>query len=284
MIQIGFPKWVQGHYLSFDAPDLIPQEVTDRIRKGFAEQNKETPRVSIVVIAYNEEKTILKSLSSLSALKSKYPIEVIVSNNNSTDRTQEILDRCGVKSVFQPLQGVGFARDAGLQIAKGEFHLCADADSIYPPRYVDEMVDLLIQKKAVCVYGRVSFLPDGNKSRMTLAFYEFFKDIAIGLRAIKRPELVAGGASLGFQTEMAKEIGWRTDVNRGEDGQMVLAIKSRGEIRMVKSRASRIWTTARTLDRDGSFVKMVSKRVWKEFSRIGFYFTSYSEKIQERKA
>jgi glycosyltransferase involved in cell wall biosynthesis len=277
MMHLTLPSWVKKHYLEFNSIDDVPQEVFDRIKKGFERLHTDTPLVSVVVIAYNEEKTILKSLSSLSELSSKYPIEVIVSNNNSKDRTQEILDRCGVKSVFQPLQGVGFARDAGLQIAKGVYHLCADADSIYPASYVDEMIQPMVNGKAVATYGRVSFLPDGEKSRPALAIYEFFKDIAIGLRAVKRPELVAGGASLGFYTEQAKQIGWRTDVKRGEDGQMILAMKKTGNIVMVKSPGSRIWTTARTLDADGSFAAMIWKRVKKEFSRLHFYFTTHKQ-------
>lgn len=274
MIQPFMPSWVKRHYITNNSVDEIPSETIERIRKGFESQRTDQPVVSIIVIAYNEEKTILKSLSSLSELKSRYPIEVIVSNNNSTDRTQEILDMCGVKSVFQPLQGVGFARDAGMQIAKGKYHLCADADSIYPASWVDEMVAPLEKGEAICTYGRVSFLPDGNKSRLSLSVYEVFKDIAIGMRSIKRPELVAGGASLAFFTRMGKQIGWRTDVKRGEDGQMVLAIKRFGYVKMVKSGDSRIWTTARTLDRDGNFLQMISKRLKREFSRLHFYFTT----------
>lgn len=274
MIQPFMPAWVKRHYITYNSVDEIPSETIERIRKGFENQRTDQPMVSIIVIAYNEEKTILKSLSSLSELKSRYPIEVIVSNNNSTDRTQEILDKCGVKSVFQPLQGVGFARDAGMQIAKGKYHLCADADSIYPASWVDEMVAPLEKGEAICTYGRVSFLPDGNKSRLSLSIYEVFKDIAIGMRSIKRPELVAGGASLAFFTRMGKQIGWRTDVKRGEDGQMVLAIKRFGYVKMVKSVDSRIWTTARTLDRDGNFLQMITKRLKRELSRLHFYFTT----------
>ncbi len=274
MIQPFMPAWVKRHYITYNSVDEIPNETIERIRKGFENQRTDQPMVSIIVIAYNEEKTILKSLSSLSELKSRYPIEVIVSNNNSSDRTQEILDKCGVKSVFQPLQGVGFARDAGMQIAKGKYHLCADADSIYPASWVDEMVAPLEKGEAICTYGRVSFLPDGNKSRLSLSIYEVFKDIAIGMRSIKRPELVAGGASLAFFTRMGKQIGWRTDVKRGEDGQMVLAIKRFGYVKMVKSGDSRIWTTARTLDRDGNFLQMITKRLKRELSRLHFYFTT----------
>lgn len=274
MYQPWMPKWVNKHYLNYQNVEDIPAEVFERIKMGLSKQYEKNPLVSIVVIAYNEERTILKSLSSLSELNSDYPVEIIVSNNNSTDRTQEILDRCGVKSVFQPLQGVGFAREAGLNIAKGKYHLCADADSIYPPDWVNEMIAPMEKGEAICTYGRVSFLPDGNMSRFSLAFYEFFKDIAIGLRAINRPELVAGGASLAFYTRMGKQIGWRTDVRRGEDGQMVLAMKRYGNVKMVKSGNSRIWTTARTLDRDGQLHQMIWKRLKKEVSRLHFYFTT----------
>ena len=175
-------------------------------------------------------------------------------------------------SVFQPILGSGNARDAGLQIAKGKYHLCADADSIYPENYIDEMIEPLELGDAICTYGRVSFLPDGDKSRFSLSLYEIFKDIAISLRAIKRPELVAGGSSLAFFTRMGKQIGWRTDVAKGEDGQMVLAMKRFGNVKMVKTNGSRIWTTARTIDRDGSSLKLIGKRVKKEISRVHFYF------------
>ncbi len=268
------PRAIKQHFVQYDSVDSIPKEAFDRIRKSFEKQYSETPMVSIVVIAYNEEKTILKSLSSLSSLSSKYPFEVIVSNNNSTDRTQEILDKCGVKSVFQPLQGVGNARHAGLQVAKGKYHLCADADSIYPVNYIDEMIEPLELGDAICTFGRVSFLPDRDKSRFSLSLYEIFKDIAVNLRAIKQPELVVQGASLAFFTRMGKQIGWRTDVTGGEDYQMALAMKRFGKVKMVKSSGSRIWTTAKTLDRDGSFLKLIGKRFIKEISRIQFYFVS----------
>jgi glycosyltransferase involved in cell wall biosynthesis len=274
MMQMFIPAWVKRHSVTYESVDQIPESTFERLRSNFKKLNSDHPVVSIIVIAYNEEQNILKSLSSLSEIKSKYPLEVIVSNNNSTDRTQEILDRSGVKSVFQPLQGVGFARDAGLRIAKGKYHLCADADSIYPPTWVDEMISPLEKGEAICTYGRVSFLPDGRKSRLSLAIYEVFKDVAIWIRSIKRPERVAGGASLAFFTRMGRQIGWRTDVRRGEEGHMVLAMKRFGHIKMVKTTHSRIWTTARTLDNAGSFAQMISKRLKRELSRLYFYFTT----------
>jgi len=55
---------------------------------------------------------------------------------------------------------------------------------------------------------------------------------------------------------------------------MVLAMKRFGNVKMIKSGSSRIWTTARTLDMDGQLHQMIWKRVRKEISRLHFYFTT----------
>lgn len=253
--------------------DEIPDEVFKKISKGFKDQRFNNPIVSVVIIAYNEEMKILRSLSSLSALKSKYPLEVIVVNNNSTDRTQEIIDKCGAKSVFQKKQGVGHARQAGLDDAKGIFHLCGDADTIYPPNYVNDMIKHLKEPGVSAVFGHVSFVPDGKKTRLKLGIYEFFKDMVVILKAINRPELSLGGASFGFYTALGRKIGWRTDIKRGEDGSMALELKKYGKIKRISLFNARIWTTARTLENDGNYFSMILKRVIRELMRLKEYFT-----------
>lgn len=279
MFQLFIPSEIKQHFLQYNTVEDIPQVTFDRIKNGFAQQKCENPLVSIVVVAHNEEKSIISSLSSLSSLQSKYSFEVIVANNNSTDRTQELLDKCGVKSVSQPIQGVGYARQAGLQLAKGKYHLSANADSIYPPHYIDEMIAPLETGEAICTYGRAAFLPDGSKSRLALSVYEFFKDIVMGFRAINHPEQVAGGASMAFFTRMGKQIGWSTDIVSGEEGQMVSAMKRFGNVKMVKSGKSRIWTIDKTNAEDGSYLRLLGKRVKKEFSKLHFYITQTKQNV-----
>lgn len=273
MFQPFLPTEIKQHFIQYNSVEDISQETFDRIKNGFAKQNCENPLVSIVVVAYNEEKTILRSLSSLSSLQSKYSFEVIVANNNSTDRTQEVLDKCGVKSVFQPIQGAGYARQAGLLMAKGKYHLCAHANTIYPSNYIDEMIAPLEAGEAICTYGRVAFLPNGSKSRLALSLYEIFHDIAIGFRAINRPERVVGGASMAFFTRMGKQIGWNTDVAKGEEGQMALAMMRFGNVKLVKTGKSRIWTTDKANAEERSFIKQFGIRLKKEISKLPFYFT-----------
>jgi len=78
MVQMFMPAWVKRHFVTYEDVNQIPESTFERIRNNFKKLNSDHPFVSVIVIAYNEEQNILKSLSSLSELKSKYQLEVIV--------------------------------------------------------------------------------------------------------------------------------------------------------------------------------------------------------------
>src|SRR3546814_14988100 len=117
--------------------------------------------------------------------------EIIVINNNSTDKTQQTLDRLDVISLFQPIQGCGPARQLGQEQARGRYILLADADCIYPPCWLDEMMAILTKNDVVCVYGRYSFIPEANYPRWKLFLLERMTDIITEVSHYKRPYLNA---------------------------------------------------------------------------------------------
>ena len=100
----------------------------------------EEPEVSVVIPAYNEEESIVQTLSSLSDNKTDRRVEIIVVDNNSKDRTAELIKACGVRYVSETTQGITPARNRGLAEAKGKYILNADADSVSPTDWIDEMV------------------------------------------------------------------------------------------------------------------------------------------------
>lgn len=253
--------------------DDTQESVFTDIKNRLASKLSDTPLVSIVVIAYNEEKHLLRSISSLSDQDCDFPYEVIVVDNNSKDRTLEIAQRCGTIALTEKKQGVGFARQAGLDIARGTYHLCADADTVYPPEYIRNFVSGLSRDGVSAVFGLVNFLPERELPRYKLALYEWFKHLAIKLRAINRPELCCGGASFAFKTKQAQSIGWRTDIARGEDGSMAMSLKQFGNVRLIDRPGTHIWTSARTLKADGSFIQIIAKRIQREFARLPEYLT-----------
>ena len=98
------------------------------------------PLVSVGAIAHNEEKRILSCLWSLCENQHNYPVEILVINNHSTDHTEEVLKELGVTYFNEYRKGPGFARQCGLNHARGKYHLCIDAATLYPPQYISSMI------------------------------------------------------------------------------------------------------------------------------------------------
>src|SRR3989344_153153 len=100
---------------------------------------KTEPLVSILVPAYNEEKTILKTLISVQELDyPKEKIEVIVIDDGSKDNTKQIVqeyikDKPYFRLISHPNMGKAASMNKALKIAKGEFFACLDADSFVHP-------------------------------------------------------------------------------------------------------------------------------------------------------
>lgn len=91
-------------------------------------------KISIIVPAYNEEKLIADSLRSIQAARSAFDrlgweSEIIVCDNNSTDRTGEIAREQGATVVFEPMNQISRARNCGAAAATGDWFIFIDADS-----------------------------------------------------------------------------------------------------------------------------------------------------------
>jgi len=107
------------------------------------------PTVSIVILCYNEEDTIVPCLEAV-AQQTDHPDEVIVVDNNSTDNSVALAEAFGfVRVVHEPVQGMSPARNRGIAEAKSEVVGRIDADSRLDPDWVanvrrcfsDESVD-----------------------------------------------------------------------------------------------------------------------------------------------
>lgn len=91
-------------------------------------------KVSIIVPAFNEERLLGDSLAQMknaakAFVSSGWEWELIVCDNNSTDRTAEIARAAGAKVVFEPMNQIARARNAGAAVASGDWFIFVDADS-----------------------------------------------------------------------------------------------------------------------------------------------------------
>ena len=95
-------------------------------------------KISVIIPAFNEERllgaTLAEVRASLGAFAAhRWETELIVCDNNSTDRTAEVALAAGSKVVFEPINQIARARNCGAAAATGDWLLFIDADS-HPSR------------------------------------------------------------------------------------------------------------------------------------------------------
>jgi len=272
-------KWYDKYLSIYGKPfSEVPNDVVSLIRSQLAEKQSDQPLVSVVVIAYNEEKRLASCLWSLSELRSKYPLEIIGVNNNSKDATEAVYQRLGIPYFNESRQSPGFARQCGLEHCRGRYHFCIDADTFYPPLYVDLMMEKLKRDDVACVSALWSFFPDERHSALGLHLFELVRDVFLFVQHFKRPELCVRGMVFAFKTDLARKVSIRTDIRRGEDGSLALSLKPYGKIAFLYNRKARPVTGYGTIGSQSlwqSFVQHV-KIQGKGLSRI-FYKKDHYE-------
>ena len=262
--------------------DEIPDNICEEIKENLSTRQSNQPLISVVVIAYNEERRLAACLWSLSELQTQYPIEILGVNNNSKDRTEEVYQRLGLPYYNELQQSPGFARQCGLNHAKGKYHFCIDADTFYPPLYVDLMMTKLLKPDVACVSSFWSFYPDEKHSAFGLAIFELIRDSFLFIQHFKRPELCVRGMVFAFNADYARQVKIRTDIRRGEDGSLALSLKQFGKIAFLYNRKARPVTGYGTLNEESlwqSFLYRVKVQL-KGITRI-FYTKDHYEDSED---
>ncbi len=103
------------------------------------------PDYSIVVPAYNEESLLPETLRRLREAMAEVPFrgEIVVSDNNSTDRTAEVARASGARVVFEPVNQISRARNAGARVAAADCFIFVDADTHVAPGLLREALERL---------------------------------------------------------------------------------------------------------------------------------------------
>jgi len=267
MRPVAIPKYINsylnGAYKSKDA-------FAD-INKAYHNLLKGKPEVSIVMPAYNEEENIVPTLASLCNNTTPRSVEIIVVNNNSKDNTENLVKACGVTCILETTQGITPARNAGLAHATGKYVLNADADTIYPKDWIEEMIKPLANDEDVAItYGRFSFIPVGSTGRYTYFFYEYFSDLSkLYNKHFKTEAVNVYGFNSAFRREQGLQVdGFNHPPGSNEDGYLALKLTEKGFGKMfrVTSPKAIVWTTDRRIQIDGGLRKGLVKRIKRIFN------------------
>lgn len=115
-------------------------------------------KISVVIPCYNEEDGIRSVIEAMPS----YVDEIVVVDNNSTDRTGEIARSLGAVVVFQPVKGYGAAYQAGLPAATGDVIATLDGDGTYPSDEIAMLVDVLEDRQLDFISGARFPLRNGD--------------------------------------------------------------------------------------------------------------------------
>ncbi len=199
-----------------------------------------SPRVSVIVPAYNEEVGIERTLESLS--RSDYDnLEIVVVNDGSRDNTDSVIRGYindftsahpdSVKSfvyVSKENGGKGRALNEGIRRSSGEIVVTVDADSIVLPDAVSCFVKRFRDPEVMCVAGNITV---GNTNTI-LGIVQFFEySLSFYLKKVDsllNTIFVVGGAAAAYRREVFDKLGLFNEDCITEDIDMSMKIQDAG--------------------------------------------------------
>jgi len=200
-----------------------------------------TPLVTVIVPAYNEEKAIGKTVEAL--LRLTYADkEIIVVDDGSTDRTLEVARSHAkddlVKVVTKLNGGKWDALNTGIRVAKGEFIVCIDADTLLDQNAIQHLVKHFRDPKIAAVAGNVKV---GNRSGVLTKLQAL--EYVVGINLHRRSEAnlqnvtVVPGPIGAFRASVLKEIGLFEGDTFAEDADITFRILKAGYKTVFEARA-----------------------------------------------
>jgi glycosyltransferase involved in cell wall biosynthesis len=185
--------------------------------------------ITVVIPAYNEEKLLPATLEAVElAAQGVGSVELIVVDNESTDRTREIAAGSGAKVISESVHNISRVRNAGAQAASGEVIVFIDADTLVRPGVIEKILEAMSDKS--CLGGSVGVEYGPTERRHWVNYYLL---LALFVGRILR---MHQGALQFCRVDVFREVGgydetiyvgedveffWRLDkVARSKDGRI----------------------------------------------------------------
>ena len=189
-------------------------------------------KVTVILCTYNRCSSLATTLDSLAGQKLPHSVEweVLVVDNNSNDRTREVVEKfiqthsVRFRYLFEPVQGLSYARNAGIREAEGNVLAFVDDDVTVESTWLQNLTVPLHMSQWGGIGGRIlparTFSPPpwlGLKERYALAPLAIF-DLGADARQLTEPPF---GANMAYRKEMFQKHGnFRTDLGRCGDSML----------------------------------------------------------------
>lgn len=158
-------------------------------------------RFSVIIPAYNEEQYLPRLLQSIEVARDNYSggrnqIEVVVADNDSTDRTAEVSAALNARVVHVAKRRIAAARNGGARAASGEILCFIDADSAIHPKTFDAIDEAM--KTGRYVWGVTGATMERTSLALFITYWTFMPMVLLtgldmGLSFCRREDFEAVG-------------------------------------------------------------------------------------------
>ncbi len=183
-------------------------------------------KISVVIPAYNEEVLLPRTIKSLLELDRK-PDEIIVVDGGSIDKTADVSKKLGAIVITVPHRVIGFARQQGLAIAKGDFVAYTDADTIVPKDWLTQIETALSKPGVSGAFGSFRVKDGRFFYRLIINVLQPFINQILYWFGI----YMAAGQNISFIRAKANEAGgFPVDFKIAEDVEMAHRLRKVGRV------------------------------------------------------
>jgi len=178
-------------------------------------------KISIIIPAFNEERLLADSLREVHRAMPAFTgrgwsTEIIVCDNNSTDRTAAIAREAGAIVVFEPVNQISRARNAGASAATGDWLVFIDADSRPSPELFHDVAGQIAGGRCLAGGSTVRLDADHGAGRFITLIWNL----------ISRSARALAGSFIFIEARVFQEVGgFSNELFAGEEIELTARLK-----------------------------------------------------------
>ena len=219
--------------------------------------------LSVVIPAYNEVKFLPACLSSLKKQDFKGGFEVIVVDNNSSDKTSEVARHFGARVVIEKQKGVCFARQRGASMAKGDIIVSTDADCTFSSNWLRNIHEAFKSPSTIGAIGPFLFDPKPMWGRI---YSKLLFGMVTSVYSVNKKIIYPPASNFAYRKETWQQVGgYNTALTQGGDEyDIFMRLQKKGFVKYLPKNT--VFTSSRRLNK-GLIYNIVSL--------FGYYLVDY---------